>query len=106
MGQTNYFSGIVKLLESPVNTLVIGETTKTEFRAEFPQFRGLNYINLVCWSIELTEFLSYYKKNDYVLVEGYLYFKTNQERELEVNLCVIRLYPFLLSFDSPFMNQN
>ena len=44
----------------------------TEFRAQFPQSRGNQIINLVFWGKLASDVANYYQPNDYILIEGYL----------------------------------
>jgi hypothetical protein len=102
MGDTNYFSGIVKVLENPRQTFFGDKIPVTIFRVEIPQIRNNRIISLVFWGNLAREVGTYYQINDYILIEGYLSIRTKKNMNLtiknskKVTVTVLKVYPFLL----------
>ena len=105
MGDTNYFSSIVKVLDNPIKTILNDKIGVTTFRAEIPQFRTNRIVILTFWGNLAHEAKSYYQINDYILVEGYLSIRTKQFSHLfstnsnKLTITVLKVYPFLLKSD-------
>jgi single-stranded DNA-binding protein len=99
MGDTNYISGIVKILENPIETISNKNIYTTQFRVQFPQVRNNIIISLVFWGKLSQDMANYYKINDYIIIEGYLSLrkKKNFENLKTVEINVLKVYPFLLS---------
>jgi fructose-1-phosphate kinase PfkB-like protein len=97
MGDTNYFSGIVKVLENPIQTFFNDKISVTKFRVEIPQMRKNRIITLVFWGNLAREVI-----NDYILIEGYLSIRNKKNINLitknskQVTITVLKVYPFLL----------
>jgi len=72
MGNTNYFSTIVKILENPKKTVSRKNISIIKFRAELPQTRENKVIHLVFWGNLASYVSTYYQVNDYLIIEGYL----------------------------------
>ena len=106
MQSLNYFSGIVKILESPKQTLFNDKYYIVEFRALMPQSRKnrkSKVISLVFWNSLKRDLKNYYQMNDYILIEGYVSIKiSNNNNDLinrnlkKVTITVLKVYPFLL----------
>jgi single-stranded DNA-binding protein len=102
MGDTNYFSGIVKVLENPTQTFFSDKISVTKFRVEIPQIRKNKIITLVFWGNLAREVQNYYQINDYILIEGYLSIRNKKNLNLitknskQVTITVLKVYPFLL----------
>ena len=104
MGDTNYFSGVVKILENPVQNVVNEKLLLTTFRVEIPQIRQNKIISLVFWGNLAHDITNYYRINDYILVEGYSSIENQSSRVLSKNLkkiiiTVLKAYPFFLDSD-------
>lgn len=105
MGDTNFFSSIVKVLENPIQTFSQQKIPIIKLRAELPQIRKNRIIHLVFWGNLATNVKVYYQVNDYILIEGYLSLRnTNHNDSLKKNLrkveiTVLKVYPFLLNPD-------
>jgi hypothetical protein len=105
MVDTNYTSGIVKILESPVQTVFNNSIPITKFRVQFPQVRKNIIVNLVFWGNLGRDVVNYYQINDYILIEGYLSLRDNQitnsriKNSKKVEITVLKVYPFLLSYN-------
>jgi cobalamin biosynthesis Co2+ chelatase CbiK len=105
MGDTNYFSGIVKVLENPIQTFFNDKILVTKFRVEIPQIRKNRIITLVFWGNLAREVKNYYQINDYILIEGYLSIRNKKNIILttnnskQVTITVLKVYPFLLKLN-------
>ena len=103
MGDTNYISGIVKILETPVQKVFKNNTPVTKFRVQFPQVRNKTIIELVFWGNLGRDIGNYYQINDYILIEGYLSLRDQKSKNLtiknkkKIEITVLKVYPFLLS---------
>lgn len=99
MSNTNLISGVVKILENPRQALINKSIPVTEFRVQFPQTNDNKIINLVFWGNLGKDVINYYKINDYVIIEGYLSFQTNErfQKSQKVKITVSKIYPLLLS---------
>lgn len=95
MGDTNYIGGIVKVLEIPKQKVLKGNISFTEFRVQFPQFRGSKIINLVFWGKLASDVANYYQVNDYILIEGYLS-TINKKPLKKVQVTVLKVFAFVL----------
>ena len=102
MADTNYFSGIVKILENPTQILVKEKFSVLQFHVEIPQIRNPKMITLTVWGNLANEVKNYYQINDYIIVEGYLSIQANGNRNSiskkanNITITVLKLYPFLL----------
>jgi hypothetical protein len=105
MVDTNYTSGIVKILEDPVQTIFNNSIPITKFRVQFPQVRKNIIVNLVFWGNLGRDVENYYQINDYILIEGYLSLRDKQipnsrlKNSKKVEITVLKVYPFLLSYN-------
>ena len=103
MVDTNYISGIVKILENPVETVFDNDIAITKFRVQFPQVRKNIIVNLVFWGNLGRDVVNYYQINDYILIEGYLSLRNNQipriKNSKKFEITVLKVYPFLLSYN-------
>jgi hypothetical protein len=105
MVDTNYISGIVKILENPIETVFHNNIPITKFRVQFPQVRKNIIIDLVFWGNLGKDVVNYYQINDFILIEGYLSLRDKQIVDLriknskKIEVTVLKVYPFLLSYD-------
>lgn len=103
MANTNYFSGIVKILETPKNYFSNEQTQAVGFRVEVSQKRKNSIISLVFWGNLGREVKKFYKTNDYILIEGYTsirskkFLKANLKNSKQVFITVVKVYPILLN---------
>nr|UXN44950.1 hypothetical chloroplast RF41 [Haslea karadagensis] len=99
MVNTNYIGIIVKILEIPQYKIVENNYQVTEFRAQFQNKKQNKILKLICWGKLASELKDFYKINDYVLVEGYLFQSDLWNKELPsqklVKVKVVRIYPYL-----------
>ena len=72
MGDINYLGSIVKILEKPIPRLVNNKIVSVKFRAQLPQVRKTQIVNLVFWENLARDVANFYKVNDYIMIEGYL----------------------------------
>ena len=101
MADTNYFSGIIKILENPKQIIINrSKTSTTTFRAELSQIRKSKVVSLIFWGTLANEVKAYYQVNDYLLINGYISVKNEKHRNLttknskQVTITVLKVYPF------------
>ena len=101
MGDTNYISGIVKILENPIQTVFNNNIPITRFRVQLPQVRNNIIINLVFWGKLSQDVANYYEIDDYIIIEGYLSLRDKKmiKNLKKVEITVLKVYPFLLSYN-------
>jgi single-stranded DNA-binding protein len=100
MNNTNYIGGIVKILETPKQKNLKNNVLVTKFRAQFPQRRNTRIVTLTFWGKLARDVATYYKKNDYLLIEGYLSLRNRKtlnskpSKSKKIEITVLKLYPF------------
>jgi len=105
MANTNYFSGIVKILETPKQSYTNKQTPLTQFRVEIPQKRKSTLGSLLVWGPLGHDIKKFYKVDDYILIEGYSSIRpkateTGRPNNIkQVFITVLRVYPVLLKAD-------
>jgi single-stranded DNA-binding protein len=105
MSDTNYIAAIVKILESPKTRIIKDKISVTKFRAQLPQIRKTQVIEIVVWGNLANDMAKYYSRSDYVLVEGYLslrkFSQSNSTRKVlkRARFTVLKAYPFLCSLN-------
>lgn len=73
MADTNYFSGIVRLLENPKEKKIDNNDYVVKICAELPhRVKNSQLINMLILGKQATEVIEYYDIKDYVLIEGYI----------------------------------
>ena len=106
MSDTNFISGIVRILETPKHKVISDNIVVNHFRVQFPQVRKNSIIHLKFWGNLARDVSTYYKVNDYVLIEGYLSLKdrpksrSKTQMPKKIEITVLKIYPFRLSYDS------
>ena len=105
MNDTNYIGGIIKILETPKQKMLKNNILLTKFRAQIPQLRNTRLITLIFWGNLARDVAMYYKRNDYLIIEGYVSLrnkknsKLTQDKSKQVQITVLKVYPFLLNYD-------
>lgn len=105
MSNINYFSGIVKILETPLVYSINQQTQVTRFRVEVSQKRKNTIVQLLCWGNLGREVKKFYLPNDYILIEGYTSIRlkkmgnSNRQTSKRVFITVTRVHPILLNAD-------
>ena len=103
MSDTNYIGTIVKILESPKIKTIKNKISITKFRAQIPQIRKTQIVEIVVWGNLANDVAKYYSTNDYILVEGYLSLhklsQPNSNRKIlkRARFTILKAYPFLFS---------
>ena len=103
MNDTNYISGIIKILESPKQKILKNNILVTTFRAQIPQFRNTRIVKLSFWGNLARDVITYYKVNDYLIIEGYLSLRNPENsqsmisKSKKIEITVLKVYPFLLN---------
>lgn len=98
MTDTNWIGGLVKVLEIPKQKIINTNIYLTYFRVQFPQVRNNSIVTLKFWGNLAQDIATYYKINDYILIEGYLSLRTKAIQK-KIDITVLKIYPFLLSYD-------
>lgn len=93
----NRIGSIVKLLEVPKTNSLANDISMTRVRAQLPQRRGTILIELVFLGKLANDIITYYKPNDYILIEGLLGLSVKQKLK-KVEITVLRIYPILADF--------
>jgi len=96
MGDTNYFSGTVKILETPIQKLVKKKTVITIVKGQIFQRRQKKNISLIFWGKLGRKIKASYKKNDYILIEGYLSIKKTNLKLNKIVITGLKAYPLFL----------
>ena len=101
MGDTNYISSIVKILEKPSQKIFDKNILITEVRAQLPQTRNNVIVSLTFWGKLSQDIIDYYNMDDYIIIEGYLSLLENPsvKNSKKVKITVLKVYPFLLSYN-------
>lgn len=105
MNDTNYIGGIIKILELPKQRILKNNILVTQFRAQIPQLRNTRIVTLTFWGNLARDVTTYYKTNDYLIVEGYISLRNQKNsnaslsKSRKVEITVLKVYPFLLSYD-------
>ena len=102
MGDTNYFSGIIKILEFPQQKLITNNILVTQIKGEITQFRNNEFVLVTFWGNFGDKFKSCYRVNDYIIIEGYLSVqkipnnKLTLKNQQKILITCLKAYPFLL----------
>ena len=86
----NYTSFIVKIIKKPHYTISEKKIPHTEALGKFYQFRKrkISGIDRLCkisiWGKAGSNFIKYYKKNDYLIVEGVLSLRKSEFEDLNL----------------------
>lgn len=110
MGTLNYISSVVKILEKPKlkknQDCAKNDIAVVKIRAQLPQTRNTSKQSLLTlvFHEDLSQaILNYFQPNDYIIIEGYLSVKKNQDFKLKsrrlksIEVTVLKIYPFLLN---------
>lgn len=105
MINTNYFSGVVKILEAPKEFSLDSKIQGTYFCVEIPQRRKNSIVSVLVWGNLGRDVQKFYKQGDYVLIEGHTSFQSNTFSQLtvraskNVHVTVTKVHPILLNPD-------
>ena len=97
----NYSTFIVKIVRKPVQSFFKNNISLTELVVQFPQIRNKNCID-VChlnvWGNLAHDVIKYYQINDYIVVEGYVSFRNNNQNKKmkQIEISVFKIYPLIL----------
>jgi hypothetical protein len=101
----NYISCIIKILELPTIESFSDSIEVAKFRVQLPYIRNKKQspiiINSQIWGKTRSDLVSYYRVNDYALVEGYLSISSeNKDNQESITINIIKLYPFLFELQT------
>ena len=102
MSDINYIQGIVKILETPKQESMDDDITFVQFRAQLASARKFQIVKVIFWGNLAQDIVSFYKINQYLLIEGYPSFRnsTNFQQTLKiVEITGLRVYPFSIKPD-------
>jgi hypothetical protein len=98
MNDTNYFAGLIKVLEKPKQKIIKNNLCVTRFRAHIPQIRNTRLVTVKFWGNLARDVATCYKENDYLLIEGYVSIRNQKNSKLKkVEIAALKVYPFLLN---------
>ena len=100
MGDTNYFSGTVKLLSNPIQKLIKQKILRTQVWVELGQFRQNRVILLTFWGNLGDEIKRFYQVNDYIFIEGYTSIKKTNLKLNRIIITGLKVYPLYLELRS------
>jgi len=101
----NYISCIVRILEIPKIELASNNIEMVRFRVQLPPVRNKIQSPIIIystiWGNLAYDIISYYRINDYALVEGYISTSSNSKKnDSLITLNITKLYPFLFKVQS------
>ena len=105
MGNLNYIVGIAKILEVPSSIQLISNDLSLyfiRFRVQFSSIKNndsYQIVNLIVWGDLAYEIISYYKVNDYILIEGHVFFDlidSENYYDKLIQIKIIKIIPFFL----------
>lgn len=110
----NYVSLIVKIIEEPKQQFLGYKQylTVTKLTGKYTARRNKNYINIIkikAWGKLAYQVKEYYNVNDYILVEGFISIKKEEENAnspLIVEITAKRVFPFLMESIKPTANSS
>ena len=105
MGDTNYFSGTVKLLGNPIQKVVRQKILTTKIWVELPQYRQNRCVLLVFWGNLGDEVKNFYQINDYIFIEGYTSIKKTNLKLNKIVITGLKVYPILFDLKSTLKNS-
>ena len=104
----NYASFIVKIVKTPTKIFINKVDFITKVMVQIPHLAltsNIIIMNLLICGKLGKDLFKYYKIDDYIIVEGYIRFSSESEKNFkEIELTVCKIYPFIL--DIEFQNIN
>ena len=97
MSDISYIEGIIKILETPKQEFINNDITFVKFRAQLFSVRKPQIVQVIFWGNLSQDIVSFYKINQYLLIEGYPSFRNskNLKQTLKiVEITGLRVYPF------------
>lgn len=97
----NYSTFIVKIVKKPVQSFFKNNISLTELIVQFPQVRSKNYIDTFhvnVWGNLSHDVIKYYQINDYIVIEGYISFRTTNQKKnnKQIEISAFKIYPLIL----------
>ena len=99
----SYIEGIVKILETPKQKLINNDIICVKFRAQLASVRKTQIITIILWGNLAQDIVSYYKINQYLLIEGYPSFSSSnnlKQTSKRIEITGLRVYPFCFKTDN------
>ena len=101
----NYVIFTVKVIKNSGQSFFSDGTSLTELTVQLPQIRKNNskiILQVSIWGKLSYDVAKYYQPEDYIIIEGYISFKSiRMDRVInlldkQIEICVFKLYPLLL----------
>jgi single-stranded DNA-binding protein len=99
----NYSSFIVKIIDDPISSQFKDNIPLVEMMVKFSVLRKTKTIEnfrVVVWGNLAEDIIKYYKKNDYIIIEGYIRNISEPGTKDQVEISARKVYPFLLKNQS------
>lgn len=102
---------LVKIISMPQQCLVGKDISKVEVKVQLGKLRkkksSFNEFKITIWGNTGKYFLQFYRIGDYIIIQGILNFKRHYSKtsfQKDTKFTVIKIYPFLLTEDYPFID--
>jgi single-stranded DNA-binding protein len=95
----NYSCFIVKIINDPIRSQFEDNVSLAEMMVKFSIVRKKKTIEefrVLVWGNLAEDIIKYYKKNDYIIIEGYLRNISEPGMKDQVEISAKKVYPFLL----------
>ena len=105
----NYASFLVKIIEKPI---IKRNTSVTKMVVQIPRLKydgESTIMQVFIWGPLADSIAQYYRLNDYIIIEGYLFicrnslnfrFNNDSTNPFGVEISACKIYPFALNFES------
>ena len=103
MSDITYIQGIIKILETPKQELINNDIIFVKFRAQLASVRKFQVVKVIFWGNLAKDIVSFYKINQYLLIEGYPSFRNSKnftQTSKVVEITGLRVYPFCIKPDT------
>lgn len=104
----NYCTFLVKILKKPEKIYFENDICVSELPVKFYQFKNSSSdlsLNISFWGNLANDVIAYYQLNDYVIIEGYIYFRKKDDKtnlrlkDKQIEISVFKIYPYRLNND-------
>ena len=108
MSDITQIQGIAKILETLKHESIENDLIFVKFRAQLASVRKFQIVKVIFWGNLAQDIISFYKTNQYLLIEGYPSFRnsTNSKQNSKIiEITGLRVYPFYMKPDTLTKNQ-
>ena len=101
----NHSVFIVKIIKNPEQSFFKDGTSLTEFPVQLSQIRKNNIeiiLQVSVWGKLSSDIMTYYKINDYIIIEGYISLRINNDIDFstlqnkQIEISALKIYPLFL----------